>query len=298
MGKNGVILIDKPAGMTSRTVVDRVMRQLKVRKAGHFGTLDPFATGLLCIGIGQGTKLLPFMHAHDKEYLATIGFDRFTDTDDLEGETLKIFENVAVDREAAAEWFKAHLGWSNQIPPDYCAQKQNGKPLYKLKRENQEVKPREKQVHIAEAEILEGGEDWLRVRIVCSRGTYIRAIARDLGTDLGCGGYLKELRRLRSEGFSVEQAMRLDDLIDGTAEPKLLSLADALAMPRVHVTRAGQMGILDGNAIQQAWLMDDLTGDEDSFAAMVNEDEELLCVARIKRCGGIAGYIERGFNPG
>ncbi|HPS93026.1 MAG TPA: tRNA pseudouridine(55) synthase TruB [Deltaproteobacteria bacterium] len=295
MGKDGIVLIDKPAGITSRKVVDRVMRILNVKRAGHFGTLDPFATGLLCIGVGQGTKLLPFMQGQQKEYVALVGFDMSTDTDDVTGEVLERFSDVAIDEALLKRWFEENSGWIDQTPPEYCAQKLNGKPLYKLKREKKDVSPRSKQVHLEETEILATGTDWARVRIVCSRGTYIRAIARDLGKYLGYGGYLRELERIRSEGFSIDQAVTLEAL-EGTAEASVIPLIEALKIPRTRVTKTGEAGIRDGQPIQMSWVVDDVIAPDGAHVALLNANRDLLCVARVQRQGGFWGNIERGFG--
>jgi len=239
------------------------------------------------------------MHAHQKEYIATVGFDMTTDTDDITGNPLERFNNVAVDREAALSWFNENMGWINQVPPRYCAQKYQGKPLYKLTRANMDVQPREKQVYIEEVEVLDSGNDWMEVRIVCSRGTYIRSIARDLGTSLGHGGYLRELRRLRSEGFGIGEALTLDEL-DGKVEggdDVVIPLSKALHIPKARVIPLGQKGILEGSPIQFSWIMDELEISEGNYVAMTNSDGQLLCVARYQPSGGIWGYIERGFRP-
>ena len=299
MGKQGVVLIDKPKDITSRKAVDRVMAILKVRRAGHFGTLDPFATGLLCIGVGQGTKLLPFMNEHPKEYVATIGFDMSTDTDDITGTPIDRFSDVSINIDSARAWFENNKGWIDQIPPLYCAQKVNGKPLYKLARANKEVNPRPKQVHIEEVNVLDWGPDWLSVRVVCSRGTYIRSIARDLGRHLGYGGYLRELRRIRSEGFHIDDAVTIETLADKeqSGEEVVIPLSMSLHIPKVRVTRTGESGILDGNPIQVSWLLDNVDAKEGSYVAMINTEMQLLCVAKAEQRGGIWGYIERGFRP-
>lgn len=298
MGKQGIVLIDKPKGITSRKAVDQVMKTLKVKRAGHFGSLDPFATGLLCMGVGQGTKLLPFMHAHQKEYIATIGFDMTTDTDDVTGNPIERYSDVTIDIDSAARWFHENMGWINQLPPRYCAQKFQGRPLYKLTRAKIDVQPREKQVYIEDAEILGFGPDWMEVRIVCSRGTYIRSIARDLGAHLGYGGYLRELRRLRSEGFHVDDAMTLDELKEkaDSGQDVIIPLSQALRIQKVRVTSTGQKGILDGNPIQVSWILDQVETAEGNYVAVVNGEDKLLCVARHQPSGGIWGYIERGFR--
>jgi tRNA pseudouridine55 synthase len=295
VGKDGIVLIDKPTDITSRKAVDRVQRILHEKKAGHFGSLDPFATGLLCIGVGQGTKLLPFMQAHQKEYIALIGFEMSTDTDDITGTVKETFTNVLIDESLLKKWFDEQKGWVNQTPPEYCAQKHKGKPLYKLKRARQEVSPRPKQVYLEETEILETGKDWARVRIVCSRGTYIRAIARDLGAYLGVGGYLRQLKRIRSEGFSIDQALTFD-LLAEKGEEAVIPLADAVQLPKARVTKTGETGIQEGQAIQISWVVDDVIAPDGAYVALLNTNRKLLCIAKVQRQGGLWGYIERGFR--
>jgi len=299
MDLDGIVLIDKPADMSSRQVVDRVRRMLNVRKAGHFGTLDPFATGVLCVALGQATKLLPFMSSDAKEYIATIGFEKFTDTDDLKGATLQSFDDAAFELTAAQAWLASHQGWFEQVPPEYSAQKLNGQPLYKLKRRNIEVTPRPKQVCITDSEILDHGRDWLRVRIACSRGTYIRSIAREMGRDLGLGGYLRELRRTRSEGFALDQALTLERAADlaATGALELLPLTKALKLPVVQVRAEAERWVRDGKPLEAGWLMQDVQAADDDFIAVTGTDGQLLCVTRVARDGEIIGRVERGFHP-
>jgi tRNA pseudouridine55 synthase len=292
---DGIVLIDKPKDITSRKTVDRVMAILNVKRAGHFGSLDPFATGLLCIGVGQGTKLLPFMQDHQKEYIALIGFEMSTDTDDITGAVKERFPGVSIDAMGLKEWFEENKGWINQRPPDYCAQKWKGRPLYKLKRAQKDVNPRPKQVYLEEAEILGVGPDWASVRIVCSRGTYIRAIARDLGSSLGSGGYLRELKRTRSEGFSIEQASTLDAVVI-KGEEAVIPLTETLKIPKARVTKTGEAGIRDGQAIQMSWVIDDVIAPDGAYVTLLNDNGNLLCIARVQREGGLWGYIERGFR--
>lgn len=295
MDIDGIVLLDKPKDITSRKTVDRVMAILNVKRAGHFGSLDPFATGLLCIGVGQGTKLLPFMQAHQKEYIALIGFEMSTDTDDITGAVKERFSGVSIDVMGLKEWFEENKGWINQLPPDYCAQKWKGRPLYKLKRAHKDVNPRPKQVYIEEAEIFEVGPDWASVRIVCSRGTYIRAIARDLGASLGYGGYLRELKRTQSEGFSIGQATTLDAL-GKKGDEVVIPLAETLKIPKARVTKTGEAGIRDGKAIQISWVIDDVIAPDGAYVALLNDNGNLLCIARVQREGGLWGSIERGFR--
>ncbi|MCD6571235.1 MAG: tRNA pseudouridine(55) synthase TruB [Deltaproteobacteria bacterium] len=298
MGPHGIVLVDKPRDITSRKAVDYVMEVLKIKKAGHFGTLDSFATGLLCIGVGQGTKLLPFIKDNPKEYITTIGFDMNTDSDDITGRPLRHYTNVEIDIDKIKQWLKSHRGWITQVPPAFCAQKQQGVPMYKLKRANVEVTPRAKQVLIEDTEIVSFDKDRLKLRIVCSRGTYVRAIARDIGAYLGFGGYLKELKRLKSEGFSVDDACTLDELAYKVEhkEDVVIPLSKALSLSKARVVHEGAIGIREGRPIQISWLIDDVTANEGDRVAILSKDLELLCVARVQRRGGIFGYIERGFS--
>ncbi|MEA2101977.1 MAG: tRNA pseudouridine(55) synthase TruB [Thermodesulfobacteriota bacterium] len=299
MGKHGVVLLDKPEGITSRKALDRAMGILRVKKAGHFGTLDPFATGLLSIGVGQGTKLLAFMKDDFKVYRATIGLERFTDTDDITGHTEESFCDCHLDLSMAGQWFNAHTGWISQVPPDYCAQKHKGTPLYRMKRANKEVHPRSKDVHIKEFRVISSGSDWIELFITCSRGTYIRSIARDLGLYLGTGGYVRRLRRIESEGFSIDDACDLDELKKRTMDGGdcVIPLAQALKIPMAHVISSAQKGIMEGRPVQIAWIMDDLHVSDGDRVSLVNEEDKLLCIVKVKRQGNIFGQIERGFVP-
>ncbi len=297
MGLNGIVLLDKPKGITSRKAVDVVLKILGEKKGGHFGSLDPFATGLLCIGIGSGTKLLPFMEDNIKAYIATVGLEMFTDTDDVTGNAEKIFENINFDNIKLKEWLKNNSGEITQIPPAYCAQKLNGKPLYRLKRQNKDVSPRAKNVTIHKIEILSIDNLSLEMKVVCSRGTYIRSLARNMGEFIGCGGYLRELRRLKSEGFSIENALTIDEIKKRSSEGKniLISLLNAINLPIAKVNSEGKDAITKGKPVLISTMVNDVIAEDESFVAIQDEDDNLLCVARVKRSGGIFGYIARGF---
>jgi tRNA pseudouridine55 synthase len=297
MGLNGVVLLDKPKGITSRKAVDIVLKTLGEKKGGHFGSLDPFATGLLCIGVGSGTKLLPFMEDNIKAYIATVGLEMFTDTDDVTGKAEKIIENVNFDKLKFNEWLTINSGEIIQVPPDYCAQKLNGKPLYKLKRQNKDVSPRAKKVTIYKIEVLSIEKMSIEIKVVCSRGTYIRSLARNMGEFIGCGGYLRELRRLKSEGFSIEDALTIDEIKQRVPEGKnvLISLLDAISLPVAKVNALGKDAIIKGKPILMSTMINDVSAEDEAYVTMLDENDNLLCVARVKRSGGIFGYIARGF---
>jgi len=216
---SGLILIDKPAGLTSHDVVARVRRAAGTRKVGHAGTLDPMATGLLIVGLNSSTRLLTYIVGADKEYLATIRLGAASTTDDAEGELSEAAEQEALDAvaaEAIAAGIAELTGEIEQVPSSVSAIKVDGKRAYARVRAGEQVELKARSVTVAEFELLEtrrepGAID-LDVRVVCSSGTYIRSLARDLGAGLGVGGHLTALRRTRVGAFHVRDAHDLATL--------------------------------------------------------------------------------------
>lgn len=219
MTGSGLILIDKPAGLTSHDVVARVRRAAGTRKVGHAGTLDPMATGLLIVGLNSSTRLLTYIVGADKEYLATIRLGAASTTDDAEGELSEAAEQEALDAvaaEAIAAGIAELTGEIEQVPSSVSAIKVDGKRAYARVRAGEQVELKARSVTVAEFELLEtrrepGAID-LDVRVVCSSGTYIRSLARDLGAGLGVGGHLTALRRTRVGAFHVRDAHDLATL--------------------------------------------------------------------------------------
>ncbi len=209
----GFLLIDKPAGMTSHDVVDRVRRVTGIRKVGHAGTLDPFATGLLIVGVGRpATREMQKLVGLDKTYEAVFMFGAQSDTDDREGEITPAPIDSVGEKEIRAV-FESYTGVIEQIPPAYSAIKVKGQKMYEAARKGEvlEVKPRRVTVYRMDAQ-FPMCEDRIAVTIECSSGTYIRALARDIGKDLGGGGYVEELRRTKIGTFSIDDAQTLDRL--------------------------------------------------------------------------------------
>jgi tRNA pseudouridine55 synthase len=240
---SGILLADKPAGMTSHDVVSRTRRLAGTRKVGHAGTLDPMATGLLILGVNSSTRLLTYIVGLDKEYHATVRFGTATSTDDAEGEPTgrpaTAAEIAAVTDEAIARVFAGQTGTIEQVPSSVSAIKVDGKRAYARVREGEEVVLKARTVTIPEIEIRvaprpadDGTSVDVDVRVVCSSGTYIRAIARDAGVSLGVGGHLTALRRTRIGPFRIDDAKGLDELAalvdDGHPVP-LQSAADGAA---------------------------------------------------------------------
>ena len=227
---SGVLLVDKPSGITSHDAVSRTRKAIGTRRVGHAGTLDPMATGLLVLGVNGATRLLTWVVGLDKEYTATIRLGAATSTDDAEGELGARSETSAVTEAAIAQGVAALTGPILQRPSSVSAIKVDGKRAYALAREGEDVVLPERPVTVSAFEVLETRREpdgWLDldVRVECSSGTYIRALARDLGEALGVGGHLTALRRTRIGPFGVEGASGLDGDLVGLAD-RMLAPAD------------------------------------------------------------------------
>ncbi|MBM7504363.1 tRNA pseudouridine(55) synthase TruB [Agromyces aurantiacus] len=239
---SGILLVDKPQGMTSHDVVARVRRLAGTRKVGHAGTLDPMATGLLLIGVESSTRLLHHLVGLDKEYLATVRLGWGTTTDDAEGEPIDPAAPAdavaAVSREQVLERMSQLTGVIEQVPSAVSAVKVDGKRAYQRVREGEAVELAARTVTVSAFDLLDvrPGDGWLDldVRVACSSGTYVRALARDLGAALGVGGHLTALRRTRIGRFDVAEAGALEGLDAAAAR---LAPADAArrALPAVAI---------------------------------------------------------------
>ncbi len=214
MTTSGILLVDKPVGPTSHDAVARARRSLGVRRIGHFGTLDPFASGLLVLGVGAATRLATHGSAHEKTYRAVVRLGARSSTDDTEGQIEPVEVAVAPDRAsvdaAAARW----VGTIPQVPPAFSAKHVDGKRAYARARAGEAVALDPVPVTIRGIAILSYRWPDLEIEVTCGRGTYVRALARDLGEELGTGGYCLALRRTRSGPYRVENALGWDDLAD------------------------------------------------------------------------------------
>jgi len=203
--------------MTSHDAVDRVRRISGQRRVGHAGTLDPLATGVLVVCLGQATRVAEYLMASDKVYRAQIRLGVSTDTHDAEGEVTATAE-VNLGEEEAREALASFTGAIQQVPPMYSALKREGTPLYKLARQGITVGREPRSVEIHNIQLLDWNPPLLTMRVECSPGTYIRALARDLGQKLGCGAHLQSLTRLASGHFTLEEAVSLDELAEAFAQ--------------------------------------------------------------------------------
>lgn len=218
-----ILFVDKPMHWTSFDVVSRVRGTFHVKKVGHAGTLDPNATGLLIICTGKKTKIIDEFSGLEKEYLATIELGARTASFDSETEVIERKEVAHLSGDTIRAALAAFIGTQNQIAPMYSAVKHNGKPLYKYARKGREIERRPREVTISELDVTEIALPLVTFRIVCSKGTYIRAVADECGKKLGCGAYLKELRRTRIGTHHVKDAIRIEEL--HTLESKITTSA-------------------------------------------------------------------------
>jgi len=246
----GLVLIDKEQGWTSHDAVAKLRGILGTRKIGHAGTLDPMATGLLVLGVNAGTKLLQFLVGAPKQYLATIRLGMTTVTDDAEGETLEVIDASAITAEQVLNGIQKLTGDILQTPSSVSAIKVDGKRAYDLVREGKEVELKSRAVTIsrfdlvAEPRRVDGFVD-LEVLVDCSSGTYIRALARDLGRDLGVGGHLTALRRTMVGNYSVEQASK----ISGAISVLDLTQAAQLLYPEHRLSEQDEIDLRHGKRI-------------------------------------------------
>jgi tRNA pseudouridine55 synthase len=230
---DGVLLIDKESGMTSHDVVAIVRNRLETQKVGHCGTLDPFATGLLLVVVGRGTKIQDLLMSEDKEYVGTIKLGEVTDTQDRDGVIIESHEVGVVDPAAIVAAFAKFHGDFYQTPPMVSAIKKEGVPLYKLAREGKVVDREPRFVHVYAHEIREIRAQEIDFRVICSKGFYVRTYAHEIGKELGCGAHLRTLRRTKSGRFSVDGALTVQALKSSSKESvasQIISLPDISRM--------------------------------------------------------------------
>lgn len=246
----GFLNIDKPKGMTSHDVVSRLRKITKIKQIGHTGTLDPFATGVLPVCIGKATRLIEYLQ-DDKEYIAEVQFGKNTDTYDLDGQVTDVFD-VKISEEDLVNVLPKFRGEISQLPPIYSAIKVNGKKLYDYARKGEEVEIQPRKVTITKLELLSFNKENQLAQIVvgCSKGTYIRSLAYDIGKELNCGAYLSALKRTKAGKFVIENSISLENLKEQSDVLKnLINPIDVLDLPTRELTKEEYERVSHGMSI-------------------------------------------------
>jgi tRNA pseudouridine55 synthase len=293
----GILIIDKPQGLTSHDVVARVRKIIKTRRVGHTGTLDPFATGVLVICINRATRIARFLSGDVKEYLATMRLGFATETGDLTGKPLSPPDDARhITESAINEAFAHFVGVLKQVPPMYSAKKVGGVKLYELARRGERVEREPVEIEIKELELSESTSLFsdeassitrdFSFRVVCSAGTYVRALAEDIGEYLGVGAHLRELRRVRAGLCHLDQAITLERLGElteaGLVEQALIPIGETIALDELQLSEVELEAIAHGRPINRPgdWL-------NGRFAKLYDSHRNLVAIAEFDANGQI-----------
>lgn len=252
-GRAGFLVVDKPRGATSHDVVDAARRWLGTRRVGHLGTLDPLATGVLPLAVREATKLVPFLEDGAKSYAGVIRLGLETDTLDAEGRVLRRSDGPFPDEAELRAALRGFVGEVEQLPPMFSAVKQGGVPLHRLARQGRVVERQPKTVRIERLDLVKYSPPELEIEVDCSPGTYVRVLASDLGTRLGCGGFLASLRRTRSGPFADAQALPAAllerEAEAGEIEARIVPAVNVLGLPVLRLGREEERRVLHGGEI-------------------------------------------------
>lgn len=288
---SGILVVDKPAGISSAKVVAIVKKALSAKKVGHTGTLDPFATGVLICCINNATKLAKFFLQGKKKYTALAHLGVETDTQDSTGNIISECNKVNFSENQIRSVFKRFEGKIEQLPPVFSALKHEGVPLYKLARKGKPVQKPARSVFISYIDILDISLPFVRFEVLCSSGTYVRTLCSDIGASLGCGGHLKELRRIESSQFSIRDAVTVSELEElakcGKLSQRLINMADALKdMNSLIANDDLTQKIFHGSIITQKDVFPDLVksqsgdqaDDQNGLFKILNRENKLIAV--------------------
>jgi tRNA pseudouridine55 synthase len=292
-GRNvsGFLLLDKPAGITSNAALQAVKKLFNANKAGHTGSLDPLATGVLPLCFGEATKFSQYLLDADKRYLARIKLGVTTDSGDADGKILETKDVPVIDEAELENVLANYRGEIAQIPSMFSALKVDGQPLYKLARQGIEIERKERIVQIYQLDVVDRCEDEITVDVRCSKGTYVRSLAEDIGRDLGCGAHVNGLRRIGAGPFTIGETVTMDELeaLAGfdQLDEKLLPISSSVkSWPSVALTDITASYVRQGQAVQvanaptQGWVS--------LFEEMTDIDDEFIGVGEIQEDGKIA----------
>ncbi|MGE0086625.1 MAG: tRNA pseudouridine(55) synthase TruB [Desulfococcaceae bacterium] len=285
---NGLLLMDKPAGMSSARLVSCIKKLSGAKKAGHAGTLDPFATGLMICCLNRATKLSGFFLHGGKSYEAVLCLGTETDTQDCTGNITGSYDCPDFSAEQLENVFSSFSGTIQQTPPVYSALKHQGVPLYRLARKGQVVEKPAREVHISEISIMEIRLPEIRFRVSCSGGTYIRTLASDIGRMLGCGAHLRALRRTACGDFSMEKALTLpaaEELsLSGRLHERIISMNDALPrMPSYTADAVLEQRIMHGKPLNCKHIPFPESAKGEENLKVLNTNGDLLALLNCKK---------------
>jgi tRNA pseudouridine55 synthase len=293
---NGILIVDKPAGCTSHDVVQRVRKALRQRSVGHAGTLDPLATGVLVVAVGEGTKLVSHLQSDDKRYQVTIALGAETDSHDADGEVTETADVPPLDAAMVEQALQPFIGCHPQEAPKLSAIKVGGTPLHRRMRRGEDVEAPVREVDLYEATVDEVSQDALRLSLHCGKGFYVRSLARDLARALGTLGHVKVLRRTASGAFSIENGLYGDQMTAEAIAERLIPLKEACAaLTRVDLTDDGVVHARHGRPIGPDVVLGDgwrEASPEESLALFAPDGEPVALGRRVD--GGIR--VVRGFT--
>ena len=284
---NGIVMVDKPQDWTSQDVTARLRRVFNTRRIGHGGTLDPMATGVLPVFVGRATRGVEFFEHAEKTYETVLRLGLTTDTEDVTGTVLTQSEAdlSGVDVEGVLQQFRGKI---MQIPPMYSALKVNGQKLCDLARKGREVERQPRPITIHELTLLEQGENTLRLRVRCSKGTYIRTLCKDIGQALGCGGCMQALRRVSAGEYTIAEAVPLQELLDTQEPEKYLRGVDTMFRnhPAVTLTVNQEKRCRNGNAFSLSIV--------DGTYRAYSQSGEFLMLAKVE--SGVMSTVKSFFD--
>ena len=284
---NGIVIVDKPQGWTSQDVTARLRRVFNTRRIGHGGTLDPMATGVLPVFVGRATRGVEFFEHAEKIYEATLRLGLTTDTEDVTG-TVLTEQEVSISEQEFLDILPKFRGKIQQIPPMYSALKVDGQKLCDLARKGKEVERQPREIEIFELECLEFNGDTARLRVHCSKGTYIRTLCKDIGEALGCGGCMAALRRVTAGEYTIDEAVPLQELLDAENSESYLRQVDTMFRnySAVTLTANQEKRCRNGNAFS-------IQLPEGTYRAY-SQNGEFLMLAKVD--GGIMSTIKSFFE--
>lgn len=286
---NGILIVDKPKDFTSHDVIGKMRGILKMRQIGHAGTLDPIATGVLIVLLGKATRASDYLMAEQKEYIAKLVLGKTTDTQDITGNVLTE-SAVNVTEEQFIDAMNTFIGDIEQVPPMYSAIQIGGKRLYDLARKGIEVERKSRLINIADIELLSRRENEYEIKVVCSKGTYIRTLCHDIGEKLGCGATMTELRRVRSGNFTLSNSCTIDNIKNGDVDKYLIPTDKAFeSFKKVVLNDAGFKRALNGAYLDESHIAKGALPSYGEQVAVYTPENRFMLL-------GAGGKLDKGGN--